>query len=195
MRSPALLMAGVAAAFCACSGAPPLETSPGARPAAAFAESWPELQRALEAGRGETLVDPELGIAVLDNPGAFVTVEHFTTYAHAIQRPAPMKLGECSLRPGKLPEFSCETEAWSIEGCILTEPTRPELSRRYQLYVQYALEPGTRVDPKLLQRLQRVEELATVTVTDTTRPLRLHFGEVRGRWRLLALDFVEPCSA
>lgn len=178
------------------AGADRLTEAGSAPVAGSFRAAWPELLARLQAGEAERLVEPELGLVILDNPGAFITVTHHASYAAAAATlPRAPVIGRCALGLGELPRFDCEREAYSVEGCILTEPSSPQLVFLHDAYVRYALGPEVSVPPEARRQLASMEALATVTVTDTSRHTRWHFGDVAGRWRLLVVDRVVPCSA
>ncbi len=149
-----------------------------------------------EPQRMDALVDPHLGLVVLDMPGAIVTVTTLASFsALAARSDYSPRLDRCDLREDVLPEFSCETNSYSVEGCILTPNRPPPLVATYQNCMRFAPELCAPSDHRGMQRLRQVESLITATVTDTTSNTQWYFGMVQGRWRLLALDVIEPCSA
>lgn len=160
-----------------------------------FAAAWPAIHAALRQGRGSGLIEPSLGLVVLDNPGAFIVVTRVAVFPQAGRRSSDADMGACLLREAPLPEFDCSSESWTEEGCVLTRPHRPRVADLYDAYVRYALPPEATPSPAEAVAIRRVESLISVTVTDTARPTRWHFGFVRGRWRLLVMDLVTPCSA
>ena len=169
--------------------------------AAAFTSVWPRLRPHLEAGiEGvASLVDPARGVFVLDNPGAFVVPMHFSSLTEAGARvpalaPSYFRFKCPELRSDATPHYSCETEQWSTEGCVLTPDPEFSVARWYELALQYDILPADEVN----ERLERAREADAsishgVYVTDTG--FGVYFGRVGCEWRVLAIDAVTPCSA
>jgi len=145
------------------------------------------------------LVDPQRGVFVLDNPGAFVVPMHFSSLAEAGARvpaltPENFRFKCPELRSDSTPHYSCETERWSTEGCVLTPNPQFSVARWYDLALQYDILPATEVNERLDQARQADASISHgVYVTDTG--FGIYFGRVGCEWRVLAIDAVTPCSA
>ena len=183
------------------------EPTPAAPPRAAcegsedFEAVWPRLRAHLEAGiEGVTpLIDPERGVFVIDNPGAFTIPMHVTSLMDAVER-VPKLTAEhyrwvCpEVHSDKTPHFSCETDQWSARGCVMTPNPEFSVARWYELAIQYELLPPAEARAGLEQA--RKADLAIemgVYATDAT--IGFYFGRVGCAWRVLAVDAVTPCSA
>lgn len=165
-----------------------------------FKEAWPTLHQILATGDPQlidsALIDGTIGLHVLDNPGAIVIHTHHSNFSAAFpkdeSRPAPV-FGDCTLRKGAYPQFSCNDQTWSPPGCIHTTSHALALVATEQSMVSYQAErPPTKEDRKAWDALRAVESLATDVVT---QEVRWFFGRVGGSWKLIAVDVVTPCSA
>lgn len=167
----------------------------------AFTSVWPRLRAHLEAGiEGLVpLIDPDRGVFVIDNPGAFVVPMHFRSLAEAGTRvPAlvPEHFGvRCpEHRTDATPQFSCETEEWSTAGCVLTPNPDFSVARWYDIALKYDVLPAAEAEAGL-QRARPTDAAITHGVYVTDSPIGFYFGRVGCIWRILAIDTVTPCSA
>lgn len=168
---------------------------------ASFELVWPQLRAHLEAGiEGlAPLVDPARGVFVLDNPGAFVVPMHFASIAEASERvpalgPDNYRLKCPELRNDATPHFSCETEQWSPQGCVLTPNPDFSVARWYELALQYEILPAKEAKQGL-SRAREADASISHGVYSTDATFGFYFGRVGCEWRLLAIDAVTPCSA
>ncbi len=164
-----------------------------------FLQAWPEIERCL-GGKGpeqiDELVEPSTGLYVLDNPGALVVVTKHPTFtsAFADREYAPF-LRNCDLRTDVEPQFSCDTEAWTPAGCVHTHGVRLDLAAISEWMLRDGGELSEPEVQKELASLRESQALITEAVSDSTTDTRWYFGTLRGRWWLLAVDVVTPCSA
>jgi hypothetical protein len=176
------------------------EPSPDlAAPRTDFLRAWPQIAQRLRTGRPEVideLVEPNTGLYVFDNPGATVVVTHYPSYSSAFvgREYAPVHR-DCDLRPGVLPEYSCETESYSAEGCIHTHAPPPALTTTTEWALRNTTELSEAEVQKALAPVRDAQALITDSVSDTRTDTRWYFGSLRGRWWLVAVDIVTPCSA
>jgi hypothetical protein len=162
---------------------------------------WPQLNAHLEAGLEglASLVDPERGVFVLDNPGAFVVPMHMRSLADVGKRvprftPEHYRWSCPELHTDRTPHFSCETEQWSTRGCVMTENPEFSVARWYELAIQYELLPSGEAAAGLEQARQ-ADRAIEIGVYATDAGLGFYFGRVGCAWRILAIDAVTPCSA
>ncbi len=161
-----------------------------------FRTVWPELKDKLtsaNAARRDELVDPAIGLYLFDNPGAFEIVRKIAGMSE-VPGGVPVLTG-CVLRDTrKLPTFSCDTEKWSEEGCLLVEKPAVSLAKVAENQIRFAEDRAlTDEDQEHLAELGRIERLITHAVFFNSRTY--YFGFIDGTWRLIALDAVTPCSA
>ena len=168
---------------------------------ASFESVWPQLRAHLEAGiQGlAPLVDPARGVFVLDNPGAFVVPMHFASIAEVSERvpalgPDNYRLKCPELRTDATPHYSCETEQWSTQGCVLTPNPDFSVARWYELALQYEILPAKEAN-RDLPRAREADASISHGVYSTDATFGFYFGRVGCGWRLLAIDAVTPCSA
>ncbi len=187
---------------------PTSQSAPPAPPAAApacedeaFASVWPRLRAHLEAGvEGLVpLIDPDHGVFVIDNPGAFVVPMHFRSMAEAGERVPKLTPEHYAIRcpeprTDATPRFSCETEEWSTSGCVLTPDPGFSVARWYDLALKYEVLPAAEANAGL-ERARRTDAAISNGVYVTEAAIGFYFGRVGCTWRLLAIDTVTPCSA
>jgi hypothetical protein len=185
----------------------PESTPPVPRPAdpacedEAFASVWPRLRAHLEAGvEGlAPLIDPDKGVFVIDNPGAFVVPMHFRSITEAGERVPALAAENYSLkcpepRTDSTPRFSCETEEWTTAGCVLTPNPGYSVARWYDIALKYEVLPAAEANAGL-ERARRTDAAISNGVFVTDAPVGFYFGRVGCTWRILAIDTVVPCSA
>ena len=170
-----------------------------ATPRTDFLRAWPQIQQRLRTGRPEVideLVEPNTGLYVFDNPGATVEVTNHPSYTSAFAgRGYSPEFRECDLRPGVLPEYSCETESYSAEGCVHTHAPPPTLVTTAEWTLRNTTELSEAEVQKELAPVRDAQALITDSVSDTRTGTRWYFGSLRGRWWLVVVDIVTPCSA
>ncbi len=161
-----------------------------------FRTVWPELKDRLtsaNAARRDELVDPAIGLYLFDNPGVAEIVRKISALSD-VPGGLPSFAG-CALRDArKLPTFSCDTETWSEEGCLLVEKPALRLAKTAENQIRFMedREP-TDEDKEHFIELGRIERIVTHAVFFNDRTY--YFGFVDGTWRLIAVDAVTPCSA
>ncbi len=195
------VLVGPAAAPAASSTLPP-DPLPGREARGGFLRAWPAIAPRLMGGDPDELdrlVEPSVGLYVLHNPGAVTVVMHHDSYSaafHAVPFPvslAPPVLGECELRTDMMPSFSCVTETYTPAGCVHTPGPPAPLTEA----AQWTL-PASVTDSEAerwLAPLREIDALITDAVSDTAHDTTWYFGRLRGRWWLMAVDIVTPCSA
>jgi hypothetical protein len=175
-----------------------------------FRDAWPAIRSLLSDGDlrriDQALVDPTLGVYVLDNPGVLVVPTRFERLSDAFNQPGVEpdlsnayksrdfpQIKDCRLRDGPLPTFSCSTEKWSSEGCVHARGASPRIRRLAEEYVRAGEgREFTAADRAQFGAAGLVDRVCTDAVWDGDT---YYFGRVAGRWRLLAIDIVTPCSA
>jgi len=162
---------------------------------------WPRLRAHLEAGiEGlAPLIDPERGVFVLDNPGAFVVPIHVSSLTEAAERvpklrPEHYRWACPELQTDRTPRYSCETEQWSTRGCVLTSNPDLGIEGWYDLAWAYEVIPPGEATANL-EPAREADRAIQVGVYATDATLGFYFGRVGCAWRLLAINAVTPCSA
>ncbi|MBU1070775.1 hypothetical protein KJ975_14525 [Myxococcota bacterium] len=161
-----------------------------------FRTVWPELKNKLTSANAalrDELVDPAIGLYLFDNPGVAEIVRKLKGLSE-VPGGLPSFAG-CELRDArKLPTFSCDTEKWSEEGCLLVEKPALRLAKTAENQIKFMEDRElTDEDKKHLGELGRIERLVTYAIFFNERSY--FFGFVDGTWRLIAVDAVTPCSA
>lgn len=225
-QQPRVILSAAALALAGCAAEAPSRPAPASAPAAVaiptpaegkpaqavppkaaceaaddFEAVWPRLRAHLEAGLEglAPLIDPERGVFVIDNPGAFVVPIHVTSLTDAAERvprfrPENYRWVCPEVHTDATPHFSCETEQWSTRGCVMTPNPEFSVARWYDLAIQYELLPKDEAAVGLEQARQ-VDLAIERGVYATDVALGFYFGRVGCDWRILAIDAVEPCSA
>ncbi len=158
---------------------------------ASFFAAWPLILSRLRAGNGDEVVKAELGIVAQTHLGMYPSSQNFPSLAAAFgELHSVPRLDDCQLSVGPRPEIDCNTLAFPKLGCVLSEPANPLLAPSYESFMRYVIGPPENAgDERVIAELERRDELARVTVTDTSSSYRFHFGIVEGKWVIIALDF------
>lgn len=167
----------------------------------AFTSAWPHLEARLEAGAQglAELIDPSRGVFVIDNPGAYVIPTYFESYEEAADRVANLRADYYSFTcaeptQGPSPTFSCETELWSPEGCVVTRSPEFSIAHWYDLAVEYGLMEHDEVAADS-ERAAQADAAIEYGVYTTDTPMGLYFARTGCEWYVVAIDVVTPCSA
>ena len=167
----------------------------------AFTSAWPQLRERLEAGAQglAELIDHERGVFVLDNPGAYVIPMYFETYEEATERVAKLRADDYSFTcsepsDGPTPSFSCDTELWSRQGCVVTRAPEFSVARWYDLAVEYELMENEEVSADR-EKARQADASIEYGVYTTDTSLGLYFAKTSCAWRVVAIDVITPCSA
>ncbi len=158
-----------------------------------FSEAWPDLMAILSGEERDSLIDPKIGLWVIDNPGAYIVLRKVTKL-NELEYHDLTVIG-CEPRTAeKLPTFSCDTETWSDTGCLHVSDPKVPLARIHRDTILYAeARELNGQDQEDLELLLEVEKFVTYAVF--YKDITYFFGVVRGAWRLIAVNIVTPCSA
>lgn len=132
---------------------------------------------------------PDLGIYVLDNPGAFHIATH--TFDYSFMNTREWSEGfNCLPEHAGIPVYSCENNSWSNEGCYYDVQSAPVVTPLQELMVEYEL-----TDSFDRKRASEFDETIEYELRGTDQFVGFYFGRVEGEWYLLAIDLIVPCSA
>ncbi|GAB2545549.1 hypothetical protein [Rufibacter soli] len=143
------------------------------------------------------LIDPELGLYLIDTPGAmpqFTRVTDIATFKRADQQQRPFftiseTFKDCRLKEVKtLPKVTCEGDAepYSDHGCFVADATA---FRKNEAYKYASLSPEEE------KTVGQTQLLVQKTVLHTASGFKFHFGQIKGQWKVLFIDLMRPCSA
>jgi hypothetical protein len=147
-------------------------------------------------------IDPEIGFFVLDNPGAAVIPEYFNNYdqivmlddGYGVARLNQMDFSCNILKPGRVPVFSCEMGTWDVEGCFYGKSGTPKIEEIYNLNLEYEFIDKMSYESSINNAI-KIDRLITHFIYSTDSTSGFYFGIINGKWRLLCIDIVAPCSA
>lgn len=150
----------------------------------------------------EKYIDPKSGFFVIDNPGAFIIVEYFTSFnqiamldsEYGIGYLNHMRTGCRQFVDGSVPVYSCDEERWNTTGCFTGKSNSPGLSRLFLNLLQFELLDQFGYDNQIT-RAREIDSQITHFIYSTDASVGFYFGKIDGNWRLLCIDKVVPCSA
>jgi hypothetical protein len=176
------------------------ELSPGVAPSPAV--TWQSFVQAWNSGDAQALrpFQARLGLVALDNPGAFVRLRHLSTMAeiralegeHDLARLKHVTL-RALLQSGDAPKANCETDV-RLSGTFVTQVDRVLVEKRFAALREYQLATEDELK-KLEPSVQAAKSEAAFAVYDLDANVGFLFGKEEGRFVLLAIDAVIPCSA
>ncbi len=146
-------------------------------------------------------VNSDYGFFVLDNPGAFLVAKSFLSFEEIMKLEGESDIGclkvmkvECDYVNGKAPVYSCEEEKWNKEGCFLDNNPKLPVSEIYESMIEYQLGEDE-VLKAGLELAKKSELKISCLVYSTGSNVGFYFGVVDGKWFLLCIDKITPCSA
>lgn len=165
----------------------------------AFEQFFATLQAADTAALNQ-FVHPELGIWLIEQPGAVPKMTHVSDIS-AFKREyqersfftVAEEMKECDLSEEPFPTFDCtdmnyeagET-GYSKDGCFVWKPDKFQKSG----YWDYA-----NLTPSQIGQIKAMLPLVQRSVLHTNTSFEFHFGFVDQQWRLLFAKLIYPCSA
>lgn len=166
-----------------------------------FVAFFTDFMLAWQSGKAANLagyIHPDYGVFMVHNPGAYVVPGHFAdaaafvkdNYIYDVKYKSKFP---CDVVYGKQPHFSCDLEAWDIEGCIRTNRMHTGLVKMMDQMAEWELGEGKK-DPAY-PIAQKMDALETVAVYQTDLVTGWNFAMIDGKWYWVMVDMVEPCSA
>jgi len=156
-------------------------------------------------------IDPQYGLFVLDNPGAFINGYYFNSFDSIINSSKETDLYRmknivinCEPAEGPLPYYNCDggKEGWDKEGCYYNNSPEINIKSRVYGFVDENGNSGfdgdgnTNETYKIIQdRLNKSAEQFDHAFYATGSYIGLYFGERDGKFYLLMIDLVTPCDA
>lgn len=144
-------------------------------------------------------IDPEKGVYIIENPGAMpkmTLVKDIWNFKRTFQDQSfftiKERLQNCKLKDEPLPTFNCAGEnpnnnaGYSKEGCFVADAA---VFRKSE-YHKYASLPQNEIE-----NIEATLPLVQKTVLQTASSYKFHFGKINGKWRILFIDLMIPCSA
>ena len=167
-----------------------------------FQDAFEQFSIALQAADTVALnrfIHPELGIWLIEQPGAVPAYAHFRSI-QAVRRSyqnlpfASLKeqVQACELQERQeFPEFSCAwmdqgRSGFTEDGCFYHNATDFKTTDMWR----YAS-----LSPQQEQQVQETQRQVQKTILHTRSSFRFHFAYDGAHWRLLFVDLRVPCSA
>lgn len=145
-------------------------------------------------------INSKYGFFVIDNPGAYTVVYRFDSFNEFAIRSGDFSIEydkilnvDCKLTDGKRPYYDCE-KGWDKEGCFLEKTPEFKLYELYESMVEYFLVDSNSVKEEM-ELVTDFDTMNTRLVYSTDKAVGFYFGEIDGKWYLLCIDEVTPCSA
>ncbi|GEM_PF-1765909 len=156
-------------------------------------------------------IDPEHGIFVLDNPGAFINCYYFSSFDPVLNssketdlyRIKNLKIN-CEPAEGSLPQYNCESdkEGWDKDGCYFNNTPEKNFNSRVYGYADDNGNYGFEGDGNengvykiIREKSERSSDKFKYSFYTTDSNMGLYFGESDGKFFLLMIDLVTPCDA
>ena len=180
-----------------------LQEEPARKDTADFGEAFEQFFAALQAADTAALnqfVHPELGVWLIEQPGALPKMTHVTDIS-AFKREYQDRsfftvaedVKECDLSEEPFPTFDCAdmnyeagATGYSKDGCFVWQPDKFQKSG----YWDYAS-----LTPSQIGQIKAVLPLVRRSVLHTNTSFEFHFGYIDQQWRLLFAKLIYPCSA
>ncbi len=145
-------------------------------------------------------INNNTGVFILQNPGAFINVEHFTSFTESKKNNGifdnqlirNLKI-ECNLEKGKKPSFSCETNKWDKQGCFCFNSIDIPVIKYYDAYVNFVLQ--NKENTEITNKVIKISETMTHGIYATNPTIGFYFGLIRNKWYVLCIDHISLCSA
>lgn len=146
-------------------------------------------------------IDKEYGFFVIHNPGAYVVANYYDSFSDIISKGdnVVLKLKEAKFncsnpRRGLEPVFSCDDEKWNKEGCFYGTQKNYVPSNVYRDMIEYELTIGDEVH-EYIRKAESSEKNYAYFIYNTDEYIGFYFGFKSGKYYLIAVDTVVPCSA
>ena len=146
-------------------------------------------------------INSKHGFFVIDNPGAFIVVQHFNSFDEIMEMEGKYDIAhlkvmkvESDLRNGKKPFYNCKKESWDKEGCFHEETPESKITYYYETMIEYQLADSNIVKDEMILS-KKSDSMITRLVYDTKATIGFYFGKIDDKWYLLCIDKVTPCSA
>ncbi len=156
-------------------------------------------------------IDPNHGLFILDNPGAFINGYYFSTFDPVLNSERKTDLYRlkntainCEPAEGILPQFNCEgdKEGWDKEGCYFNNTPEKNIKSRIYGYADESGNFGFDGDGNengtykiIREKLDRSSDKFEYSFYTTDSNMGLYFEERDGKFYLLMIDLVTPCDA
>lgn len=166
------------------------------------AEIWREFTARWNAHDPESLAsyEPEDGLLLLDNPGAFVRLRSIAGLKELAREASPHDGNRVfaldfspQLEPGEAPLTTCESDE-PLRGTFVTPSDRAKLTLRFQAAIEYELLKSGEAEA-LRPLVVNVEQKAIFAIYDLNQSVGFVFAKQGSQIKLLAIDAVIPCSA
>lgn len=146
-------------------------------------------------------VHPEYGAYVIYQPGVMHYYKHIVKIdpdqkfngLNNIFEFGTGKISAVKIKYASVPEFSCETMAWSKQGCFADFKTQPsDLSKLVKFFKETE---NIKVSDKELSVIRAIEKTG-VKICDTARGLIFFLTQDKsGKWFFTGIDVTTPCDA
>ena len=150
----------------------------------------------------DKFIDKEYGFFVIYNPGAFTVAMHLNSFGDIMSMEgeydvANLKVTKvnCSnYREGLEPVYSCDDDGWNKTGCFYGTQKNLSVAGTYDTMLEYDLIDAF-IAPRLRDLAAKSEANYAYFVYSTDETIGFYFGEKNGKYYLIAIDRVIPCSA
>lgn len=146
-------------------------------------------------------IDREYGFFVIHNPGAYIVANYYDSFSDIMSKGEDdvLKLKDAKFscpdfRRGLEPTFSCDDEKWNKEGCFYGTQKNYMPSNVFRDMTEYDLVSGNEIDP-LLRKAELSEKNYAYFIYNTNDYMGFYFGLKNGKYYLITIDTVVPCSA
>jgi len=149
-----------------------------------------------------TYVDAETGFFVLDNPGAATIPYYFSSWEQITSMQGEydvaylnkMKTNCKEIKEGNEPEYSCETDSWSQQGCFFGKSNKLHIEKLYKQLLEFGFIDKEKYDAEIA-KAKLVDNYDLNFVYCTNESVGFYFTFKNNKWILVCIDKVTPCSA
>lgn len=141
-------------------------------------------------------INQDYGLFILHNPGTFPLIQSVNNLKEMESILYRETLtSKYSVKEENIPEFSCENNRWSKDGCFCKRDKYTVIADTYDILLEYEMINKEDLNQEDYDKAKKLSKLQTYCIYATDIVTGFYFVKIENQYYLYLIDAFDHCSA